>query len=353
MSCCCGGETYAEKRAKKLSQRARDQESMSSGTFVGSNNGGNYLNNEYLQSTGKINFVYNRGVAPVAGGNHYPKGNTNYYQKHNNGGLFGNNNNNEVDLPTESMIYREQPGSSIFGKNTILQEEKSQYSTNSLPTETQVMNQKTQNDKIQTELLIQDIDNLNKMTYNSNVNSINFGKANHVRDTYLFGQKNFDDNSEINNKKNDIPYYSEIQSQYGNENNSNKINFSTSVVIAQNNKHPLTQVQGLKGGFKKIVTNNKNNYQGKPSNSKTVINNYKNNNEEKRIAEQESKMYSDIIRTKLHKVGGPITPEQAEELGVDTSNLNFTQIITATNADLDNLKNLNKMFSKTDFETYK
>lgn len=259
MSCCCGGETYAEKRAKKLSQRARDQESMSSGTFVGhnSNNGGNYLNNEYLQSTGKINFVYNRGVAPAAGGNHYPKGNTNYYQKHNNGGLFGNNNNNEVDLPTESMIYREQPGSSIFGGKTILQEEKSQYSTNSLPTETEVNNQKTVmnnlNDKKTTEQLIQDIDYLNRRTNNS-INSINSIKNNHFGNTRIFERINSNDKNEINNNdvKNEFPSYSELQSQYGNENNSNKINsFKENLVnknllcqpktvfIGQNNKQYL------------------------------------------------------------------------------------------------------------------
>ena len=253
MSCCCGGETFAEKRAKKLSQRARDQESMS-GTFVGnnSNNGGNYLNNEYLQYQGNINFVYNRGVAPVAGGNHYPKGNTNYYQKHNNGGLFGNNNDNEVDLPNWSTICKNQPGSSIFGGKTILLEKNSKYSTNSLPTETVVNNQKTVmnnlNDKKTTEQLIQDIDYLNKMTYNS-INSI---KNNHVRNTYLFESVNSNDKNEINNKKNDIPYYSEIQSQYGNDTNSNKINsFKENLVnknllcqpktvfIGQNNKQYL------------------------------------------------------------------------------------------------------------------
>lgn len=251
MSCCCGGESYAEKKAKKNKSRqlAQDQDVMS-GTFVGnnnnSNNGGIYPNNDHLHSK---EIVYNCGEAPAAGGkylnkiNLFPKGNTNYYQKHNGVDSRGNkmniNNNDKMGLPTWSMICKYQPVS-IFGKTTILQEEKSQCGTNSLLSKTAVNNQKTQNDKNPTEVLIKEIDDLNRMTCNS-INSINSIKNNHVRNTYFFESVNFNDKNEINNNdvKNEFPSYSELQSQYGNENNSNKINFSTSVVIAQNNKQYL------------------------------------------------------------------------------------------------------------------
>jgi len=227
MSCCCGGESYAEKKAKKnkLSQRAQEQDVIS-GTFVG--NGGNYPYKDYPQSKGNINFVYNCGEAPAAGGkylnkiNLFPKGNTNYYQKHNNDKYMNINNNNEVYLPTWSMICQYQPGS-IFSEKTIPLEKKSKCSTNSLPSKPAVNNKKTQNYKNQTEVLIKEIDNLNRMTHNS-INSINSINNNHVRNTYLFESVNFNDKNEINNNdvKNEFPSYSELQSQYGNENNINK-----------------------------------------------------------------------------------------------------------------------------------
>ncbi|MBR1429162.1 MAG: hypothetical protein IJ590_02815 [Rickettsiales bacterium] len=254
MSCCCGGESYAEKKAKKNKSRqlAQDQDVMS-GTFVGnnSNNGGNYQYNEYLKSQGNINFVYNCGEAPAAGGkylnkiNLFPKGNTNYYQKHNGVDSRGNkmniNNNDKMGLPTWSIICKYQP-ESIFGKTTILQEEKSQCSTNSLPSKPAVNNKKTPNDKNQTEVLIKEIDNLNRMTCNS-INSINSIKNNHFGNTRIFERINFNDNNEINNNdvKNEFPSYSELQSQYGNDTNSNKINSSKpkTVFIGQNNKQCL------------------------------------------------------------------------------------------------------------------